>query len=174
MPDRRHCLLALLGAPWFAAAAPLRSLAVIPLDFVEDHPRPDPGGVQARRLADAHAQLQHELAEAGLYRIVDFAPAAAQLGELRRQQELIHRCADCAQQLGRRLGAELAMTAWVQKVSELILNLNVEVIDVASGRPILAKSVDLRGNTDETWRRAVAFLVRDMADKRARNPRYGT
>jgi hypothetical protein len=31
----------------------------------------------------------------------------------------------------------------------------------------------LRGNDDESWRRALRYLVRDMAEKRERNPHYG-
>jgi hypothetical protein len=75
--------------------------------------------------------------------------------------------------VGRQLGVDLVMTPWVQKVSELILNVNVQIFDVPAGRIIFSKSVDMRGNDDESWRRAVRFLVRDMAEKRAIDPKYG-
>ena len=39
----------------------------------------------------------------------------------------LYRCDDCAEQVGTQLGVELVMTPWVQKVSELILNLNVQI-----------------------------------------------
>jgi hypothetical protein len=65
------------------------------------------------------------------------------------------------------------MTPWVQKVSELILNVNVLIYDVKAQRVTLTKSVDMRGNDDVSWQRAVRFLVRDMQDKRAANPAYG-
>lgn len=171
---RRSMLSALLAVPLTARAQALPDIVVLPLDLVEDHPRPDEGGVQARRIADAHAQLRSALAEARLYRVVDAAPANDLLRSLRGQHAFLYSCSDCAQQIGRRVGAGLAMTAWVQKVSELILNFNVEIVDVARNRPVLSKSVDIRGNTDETWRRAVAYLVRDMADRRQRDPKYGT
>ena len=35
-----------------------------------------------------------------------------------------------------------------------------------------SKSVDMRGNDDVSWSRAVRYLARDMAEKRERNPRY--
>ncbi len=54
---------------------------------------------------------------------------------------------------------------WVQKVSNLILNINVRIEDVSTGAVLLQKSVDLRSNTDESWRRGVDALVRDMAEK---------
>ncbi len=177
---QRRCLV--LAAPMLLGAVPalhaqqpaaLPSVAVLDLDFVDDHPRPDTGGAQAKRLAAAHAQLQQALGDAKLYRVIDVAPALPLLSSLRDQQEFMYRCEGCAQQVGRKLATDLVMVAWVQKVSELILNFNVELRDVATGQPILAKSVDMRGNNDESWRRAVAYLVRDMAEKRAKNPRYG-
>ena len=175
--SRRACLLSLLVAPLALRAQAtdaLPSIAVLELDFVDEQPRPDEGGAQAKRLAAAHAQLQQTLRDAKLYRVVDLAPALPLLKTLRDQQEFMYRCEDCAHQIGRKLGTDLVMTTWVQKVSELILNFNVEVHDVAKAKPVLSKSVDMRGNNDESWRRAVAYLVRDMADKRQRNPRYGT
>jgi len=49
----------------------------------------------------------------------------------------------------------------VQKVSNLILNMNVYIADVKSGRTVLTKSVDLRGNTDESWSRSLRYLVKN-------------
>ena len=92
---------------------------------------------------------------------------------LRLQQEYLYRCDDCAEQVGRLLGVDLVMATWVQKVSELILNLNVQILDVKTQAVVFTKSVDMRGNQDETWTRAVSYLVRDMAEKRERNPKYG-
>ena len=65
------------------------------------------------------------------------------------------------------------MATWVQKVSELILNLNVQIYDIKAQKVVFSKSVDMRGNEDQSWTRAVHYLVRDMAEKRERNPRYG-
>jgi len=36
---------------------------------------------------------------------------------------------------------------------------------VSSGATVLQKSVDIRGNTDDSWRRGVDALVRDMVEK---------
>jgi Protein of unknown function (DUF2380) len=165
--------LALIGARPVFGQVPLRTLAVVPLDLIDEHLNPATVQAQTRRLADAHAAFQRELAARGLYRVTDFAPARDLLETLRAQQEYMHRCPDCAVQLGRRLGTELVMVTWVQKVSELILNINVEIYEVAGERLLLSKSVDMRGNDDVSWERSVRYLVRDMAEKRERNPRYG-
>ncbi|WP_119154350.1 DUF3280 domain-containing protein [Caldimonas tepidiphila] len=150
-----------------------RSLAVLDFDLIEEHPNPAGHAALRRRLLAAHAQLQQELRERELYRVLDLAPAQELLGSLRGQQEHLHRCNGCAQQLGQRLGAELVMATWVQKVSELILNINLEIHEVTTERVVLTKSVDLRGNTDQSWQRGIRYLVRDIAEKRERNPAYG-
>jgi hypothetical protein len=54
----------------------------------------------------------------------------------------------------------------VQKVSNLILNINIEIKEVASGQTILNKSVDIRGNTDQSWSRGISYMVRGMVDKK--------
>jgi len=182
--DRRTCLqavaLALIGATWPGARAQqasapppgLRSLAVLDFELVDDQKNPLTVAAQTVRLRNATAQLQRELVERNLYRIVDITPALDLLTTLRSQQEFIYQCDDCADQVGRKLGAELVMATWVQKVSELILNVNVQIWDVGAQKVIFSKSVDMRGNDDVSWTRAVRFLVRDMAEKRERNPRY--
>ena len=66
-------------------------------------------------------------------------------------------------------GADLAITGVVQKVSNLILNINLYLRDVHTGRLIAAMSADLRGNTDESWSRTTSYLVRN----RLLAPDYG-
>jgi hypothetical protein len=57
----------------------------------------------------------------------------------------------------------------VQKVSNLIINLNIYLRDVKTGNMIMAASADMRGNTDESWSRAMSYLVRN----RLLAPNYG-
>ncbi len=171
-------LLCLASRPAWAqseTAAPgtLRSLVVLDFELVDDQNNPLTVAAQLVRLSNATAQLQRELAERSLYRVVDPTPSQDLQRKLRLQQEFLYRCDDCADQVGRLLGVDLVMVTWVQKVSELILNLNVQIFDVAAQKVVFSKSVDMRGNDDTSWRRAVTYLVRDMAEKRERNPRYG-
>ena len=179
--ERRILLKALSTAGFGPACAalcaqpvgPLRSLAVLEFELVDDQNNPVTKTAQEVRLRNATAQLQRELAQRQLYRVVDPAPSQELQRTLRAQQEYLYRCDDCAEQVGRLLGVDLVMATWVQKVSELILNLNVQILDVKTQAVVFSKSVDMRGNQDETWTRAVSYLVRDMAEKRERNPKYG-
>lgn len=159
--------------PDSAAPSRLRSLAVLDFELVDDQNNPLTKAAQEIRLRNATLQLQRELAERQLYRVVDPAPSQELQRKLRSQQEFLYQCDDCAEQVGRLLGADLVMATWVQKVSELILNLNVQIYDVMAQKVVFSKSVDMRGNQDLSWTRAVRYLVRDMAEKRERNPRYG-
>jgi hypothetical protein len=67
------------------------------------------------------------------------------------------------------LHADRVLLGWVQKVSNLILNINIQIEDTATGAVLLNKSVDLRGNTDESWRRGIAALVRSMVENNQGN-----
>lgn len=65
--------------------------------------------------------------------------------------------------------AEDAVRCWVQKVSNLILNINLEVRS-ESGVMRYRGSVDIRGNTDESWLRGVRRLAENL-DEQRRAPR---
>jgi hypothetical protein len=183
--DRRTWLnvasAALLGAAWapLRAQTPgalpggLRSLAVLDFELVDDQNNPLTKAAQEVRLRNATEQLQRELSERHLYRVVDPAPSQELQRKLASQQAFLYRCDDCADQVGQLLGVDLVMSTWVQKVSELILNVNVQIYDVKAQQVMFSKSVDMRGNDDVSWTRAVRYLVRDMAEKRQRNPKYG-
>jgi hypothetical protein len=47
----------------------------------------------------------------------------------------------------------------VHKISNLILNINLQVREVSTGRLTHAGTVHIRGNTDETWRRGLLYLL---------------
>ena len=57
------------------------------------------------------------------------------------------------------IGAEWAAWGTVQKVSNLILNINLYMEDAQTGKIEFAKSVDIRGNTDESWRRGLDYMI---------------
>jgi hypothetical protein len=46
-------------------------------------------------------------------------------------------------------------------VSNLILNINLYTEDVRREKLIFGKSVDIRGNTDESWRRGLDYMLRN-------------
>jgi Protein of unknown function (DUF2380) len=149
------------------------TIAVIGFDLVDDQPDPARAEVLRGRLLAITRQLELGLHERALYRVLDTAAAQDLINAQRASNEFLYRCNNCLAEVGQRLGTRLVAVGWVQRVSELILNVNVSVQDSQTGVEVLSKSVDLRGNTDETWARGMNFMLRDWAERRARNPRYG-
>ncbi|GLR89561.1 DUF3280 domain-containing protein [Bradyrhizobium iriomotense] len=109
-------------------------------------------------------QLRKELAQSGKFQVVDIAPVS----DAARHSNL-QACGGCDVKLAGQLGADLEITGVVQKVSNLILNLNIYLRDVHTGNLVTVASADMRGNTDESWSRAMSYLIRN----RLLAPNYG-
>jgi hypothetical protein len=149
------------------AGAP-HSIAILDFELIDDTATqggPSDAMGQEKRIDLIGAELRKQLAGQGLYRVLDNAPAADLIAGLRKSQPL-YACNGCELDIGKQLGADRVLVGWVQKVSNLILNLNVGVKDVRTGATVMIKSVDIRGNTDDSWLRAVRYLVRDIAEKK--------
>ncbi|MGB8398298.1 DUF3280 domain-containing protein [Bradyrhizobium sp.] len=157
-------LLLLTSAP---ARADAPRLAVFDFELVDtslqgevDGPRTD----EHDKLMRVGDQLRKELAESGKFRLLDISPINAAVHGSNLQA-----CGGCDVQFARQIGADLVITGVVQKVSNLILNMNIYLRDVHSGQLITSMSADFRGNTDESWSRALRYLVRN----RLLAPNYG-
>ncbi|MFY9840434.1 MAG: DUF3280 domain-containing protein [Xanthobacteraceae bacterium] len=100
------------------------------------------------------AALRDQLANSGLLTVVDIELVAAQARVADPRN-----CDDCDGQFASQVAADFAVTGWVQKVSNLILNMNIMVSDAKTGCVISVKS-DMRGNTDESRSRAIDWLIR--------------
>jgi hypothetical protein len=118
----------------------------------EQGPRED----QRTRLAALDQQFRDALLQSGCCSAADLRPVAKQV-----QTMDLRNCNGCEVSLARRAGAVISVTGWVQKVSNLILNINVVARDVTTGKVKSAASVDIRGNTDESWSRGLSYLLRN-------------
>jgi hypothetical protein len=152
-------LLASLVAHIPAGRAQDLRAAVFDFDLIDTSQEGASGAVrddEARRLAMIGEALRRMVGERGIG-VVDLAPARARIDKARP----LVRCNGCDLDLARELGANLAVTGFVQKVSNLILNINVAIRDARTGEIVRARSVDIRGNTDESWSRGITYLVRN-------------
>lgn len=120
---------------------------------------------EQERLMRAGDQVRKQLAESGKFRLVDIAAVNAQAHASNLQA-----CGGCDVRYAGQLGADLALTGVVQKVSNLILIMTMVVRDVHTGRLVAAMNADMRGDTDETWSRVTSYLIRN----RLLAPNYGT
>jgi hypothetical protein len=164
--------VAVLHTAWAPDAAaqqlPLKRLLMLDFELLDDQKGVVPFPEQEARLAMISQRLRKALIEEGLYDVIDSAPVAQLIRTEAARQSLL-RCNGCELDIARKAGADRVMLAWVQKVSNLILNINVKVLDAETGQVVLAKSVDLRGNNDQSWQRGVDFMVRDMVEKKQGN-----
>jgi Protein of unknown function (DUF2380) len=150
-------LLAL--APHVPSWAGARSAAVFDFELIDTSLEGATSGPRAdeqARLARAGEQLRQRLAASGLFSLVDISAVAAQA-----RNSNLQACGGCDVRMAKQVGAELAITGTVQKVSNLILNITVYVRDTGTGQPIAVMNADFRGNTDESWSRALDWLVRN-------------
>jgi len=154
MRQVRAAIIAVILASLPAAAEAPPRIAVFDFALIDTSPAP-PTAQEQDRIAALGGQLRAALARSGRYTVVDIAPARATLA----QTDLLH-CNGCERDIAQSLGAGLAAVGWVQKVSNLILNINL-VIEDASGHRLRAGSVDIRGNTDESWRRGLDYLLEE-------------
>ena len=158
--------LALLACAPAAAAEP-KSLALMDFELIDEMRQYE--SAQARRETDRRlvlitSELAQEFARRDMYRVVDPAPAVQLIEKLKASYEL-RACNGCEIDIGKALGADRVALCWVQKVSNLILNINISVQSVPTGETIYAKSVDIRGNTDEAWLRGVRRLVDNIQER---------
>ena len=147
-----------------APAAELKTIAILDFELVDDQHELAPATVEYQRLRVIREQLQDAFTERQLYRVVDVGPAS-ELIRNRQSETQLRTCNGCELDIARLLRADRVLIGWVQKVSNLILNINIQIEDTATGEVLLNKSVDLRGNTDETWKRGMSSLIRSMVEK---------
>ena len=151
--------LALLVAPDGPARADPRKAAVFPVELLDPgvvggrRARPD----ETRKLALVTDELKGMLAKQGGLEPVD---TAAQADEIAKQGPF-YKCEDCAAPIARTLGADLAVTGYVEKGSNQIFNLYVRILDAATGKPVRAGQVVIRADTDDTWAHAMRWVVKN-------------
>jgi hypothetical protein len=157
MPARLVFLLCLLFASR-AAAEPTR-VAIFDFEMIDtslDGEMKGTSSEEKARLAKLAPALRERLAASGPYIVVNAAPVLE-----RAHAQNLQACGGCDATLAREVGAEVALTGTVQKISNLILNLNIYLRDAKDDRLLQSMSADFRGNTDESWSRALSYLIRN-------------
>jgi Protein of unknown function (DUF2380) len=142
-----------------APSEPAKSVALLNVQFLNDHEDLEPTtGAERTRLALIASLFKAKLEASGRYTFVSIpADAAAKIAA----GPEVGACGGCELGYGKELGADYAAWIVVQKVSDLILNINVYMADVATKKMAFVHSVDIRGDTDESWTRGITYLVKN-------------
>jgi len=145
------------------AAAPasdqIRTVVLLSVQFLNSREDLEPTtGAERARLASLGEVFRSKLEASGRYK---FLPIPNEDAAKIAAAPDIGNCGGCEFDYGKQLGADIAAWIVVQKVSDLILNINVYAVDVAAKKLAFVHSVDVRGDTDESWTRGMIYLVKN-------------
>ena len=108
------------------------------------------------RLRMLEGLVRKQLDASGRFSFVAVSPELQQ--EIARGPE-IRECNGCERDYARKAGADVAAWGTVHKISNLILSVSLQLEDAQTGKTTFAKSVSIRGNTDESWRRGLEYML---------------
>lgn len=158
------CAMAIAGlitAVIFAGAAYAepQHIALLGVHFQNDNEGYEPTtDAEKNRLNMISTAFKEQLEASGKYAVV---PVPASEQKKIDAGQLVGACGGCEFDYGRDLNVEHVAWIRVQKISNLILNINVYMADVAKRKVTFIHSVDLRNNTDESWMRGLNYLVQN-------------
>ncbi len=137
------------GAPIRAIVMPYKLVGNVDTKVDQKH---------QKRLTFADSELRKSLLATRHYDLVDEAAS----GEFSKQVITAlsnNNCNNCESTLAKGLNAQQIIVPWVYRLSQLVLTMHFEVIESNSGKIILKKALDFRGDNDQSWQRAIRYFV---------------
>lgn len=165
MIDRRLFLLGVAMLPFAARAGSKtgRRLVVLDFEILDTSQEPvDQRADHARRLARMRDDVESGLAAKGVYSIIDRAVIADDLDAIQKMT-YVRTCNGCEFTLGRKAGADFVMLGQVNKVSTLVMSMDVWIKSVATGEMLYHQRFDFRGDNDNSWSRTTKYVVERIA-----------
>ena len=152
-------LVALTAAVVEPAQAGGKSVALLGVHLQNDNEMYEPtSDAERARMVTVAEIFKHQLSASERYSIVEVPPdVQSKIAAGRTMGE----CGGCEIEYGQSLGSEIVAWITVQKISNLILKMNVYMADVQAKKFLFVRSVDLRGNTDESWTRSIRYLIKN-------------
>lgn len=89
--------------------------------------------------------------------VLDNGPIAEELANTVNPAD----CYGCELRMAERLDADYVLVGEVQKVSNLILSINLVLREVKTGEALRALAVDIRSNTDVSWLRGLDYILKN-------------
>lgn len=115
---------------------------------------------ETERLKMVEAYVAEELQNRG-FMLVDVAPMEEAINRVANVAD----CNFCDVLMARELGVDYSVVGEVQKVSNLILSMNLIVRDTVEGKHAKGMSVDIRGNNDNSWKRGMRYILKNNVFK---------
>lgn len=112
----------------------------------------DPAEVE--RLEMLNTMVANRFAEEG-FELMDLNPVQTDLDRVVNPAK----CYGCDTRMAMKLGAEFSTVGDFQKVSSLILTINLQMRAPDTGALVRGGVVDIRGNTDDSWTRRMRYIL---------------
>ena len=139
-----------------AIAAP--KAAVFPFDIrdvsQEGELIPQLNAEDQRRMVLVADELKALMKKDGLYEIVDLTPLAKEVDD----KSPYSKCDGCEVPLAKKAGADLAVTGYVDKLSDALISLQLFARDTETGKLTKRMAAEIRGNTDDLWLHGIRWL----------------
>ena len=110
---------------------------------------------EVARIALLDTLIRDRVAAEG-YQLLDIEPLRKEIDRVVNPAK----CYGCDTRAAAKLGADFSLVGEVQKVSNLILTMNLQMRDAKTGELVKGRVVDIRGNTDASWLRGMRYILK--------------
>ncbi|MGA7806316.1 DUF2380 domain-containing protein [Bradyrhizobium sp.] len=146
---------------------PAISIAIAELDYSDTSGEANDQTAAHRRRLDAFGDaLRRDLAASGRFRVEPLSCGTAPCSSASALLAI--------QQAAREAGAKLVVIGGIHKMSTLVQWGKFQIVDEDSGRIVLDRLVTFRGDSDEAWSRAEAFVAGEILELPAKPGVAGT
>ena len=111
---------------------------------------------ETARLRRVTALAREQLAKSGLFELVDTSTSSDE----NLKAHWLRKCNGCEADIARALGADMSFLGFFRKISVMEQNLEFRIRDAKTGEFLNVSQTDYRGETDESWSRAIVWLIR--------------
>jgi hypothetical protein len=138
------------------AMAQETSLAIVDFNYSDTSGEPsDQTDLHEKRLSAFMQSVRSDLTRGGKFRLVALACGADPCSITQTPSaEIIEKA--------RQAGARLLLFGGIHKMSTLIQWAKVQAVDLQTERLVFDRLLTFRGDTDDAWRRAEAFIIEQM------------
>jgi hypothetical protein len=126
------------------------------LDMSVQSTLPGPAPAEPARIAALERMVADRFQAEG-YVLLDLEPAREQIDHYAN----LAKCYGCDARIALELGADYSLVGEVQKTSNLIIAMNLQLRDANTGKTVKGAVVDIRGNTDESWTRGMRYILKN-------------
>jgi hypothetical protein len=118
-------------------------------------------GEHQQRLKLADKELRAGLQATGQYELVDEAAALA-FSEKVITALNNNDCNRCEAEYAKPLNAKYIVAPYVYRLSQLVLTMHFVILDAGTGKTVLKKALDFRGDNDQSWQKAIEYFLKNV------------